>query len=64
LRIYLDQVLINFNLIKEARILFDNKQIELSELDTELFESSDIGRFIEYNGVSVPWIYQWKLSKS
>jgi hypothetical protein len=30
-----------FNLIKEARILFDNKQIELSELDTELFESSD-----------------------
>jgi hypothetical protein len=43
-----------FNLIKEARILFDNKQIELSELDTELFESSDIGRFIEYNGVSVP----------
>jgi hypothetical protein len=43
-----------FNLIKEARILFDNKEIELSELDTELFESSDIGRFIEYNGVSVP----------
>jgi hypothetical protein len=53
LRIYLDQVLIN-TLIWLARILFDNKQIELSELDTELFESSDIGRFIEYNGVSVP----------
>jgi hypothetical protein len=42
------------NLIKEARELYDNKQIELSELDTELFESTDIGRFLEYNGVSVP----------
>ena len=43
-----------FNLIKEARQLFDNKEIELSELDTELFESTDIGRFSEYEGVSVP----------
>ena len=42
------------NLIKEARQLFDNKEIELSELDTELFESTDIGRFVEYEGVSVP----------
>jgi hypothetical protein len=43
-----------FNLIKEARQLFDNNQIELSDLDTELFESTDIGRFAEYEGVSVP----------
>jgi len=43
-----------FNLIKEARQLFDNKEIELSELDTELFESTDIGRFLEYEGISVP----------
>lgn len=43
-----------FNLIKEARELYDNKQIELSELDTELFESTDIGIFSEYNRVSVP----------
>ena len=43
-----------FNLIKEARQLFDNKEIELSELDTELFESTDIGRFAEYEGISVP----------
>jgi hypothetical protein len=43
-----------FNLIKEARHLFDNKEIELSELDTELFESTDIGRFLEYEGISVP----------
>jgi hypothetical protein len=42
------------NLIKEARQLFDNKEIELSELDTELFESTDIGRFAEYEGISVP----------
>jgi hypothetical protein len=42
------------NLIKEARQLFDNKEIELSELDTELFESTDIGRFVEYEGISVP----------
>ena len=43
-----------FNLIKEARQLFDANQIELSELDTELFESTDIGRFVEYGGVTVP----------
>jgi len=38
------------DLIKEARQLFDNNQIELSELDTELYESTDIGRFAEYEG--------------
>ena len=43
-----------FDLIKEARQLFDINQIELSELDTELFESTDIGRFSEYEGISVP----------
>jgi hypothetical protein len=43
-----------FDLIKEARQLYDNNQIELSELDTELFESTDIGRFSEYEGQIVP----------
>ncbi len=43
-----------FDLIKEARELYDNNQIELSELDTELFESTDIGRFAEYEGQIVP----------
>lgn len=42
------------DLIKEARQLFDNNQIELSELDTELYESTDIGRFGEYEGEIVP----------
>jgi hypothetical protein len=43
-----------FDLIKEARELYDNHQIELSELDTELFESTDIGKFSEYDGKMVP----------
>lgn len=43
-----------FELIKEARMLFDSNKIELSELDNELFESTDIGIFAIYNGVSVP----------
>ena len=43
-----------FDLIKEARELFDNNQIELSDLDTELYESTDIGRFVEYEGKIVP----------
>lgn len=43
-----------FDLIKEARELFDNNQIELSELDTELYESTDIGRFTDYEGQMVP----------
>lgn len=43
-----------FDLLKEARQLYDDGQIGLSELDTELFETSDMGRFSEYNGISVP----------
>lgn len=43
-----------FDLLKEARQLYDDGQIGLSELDTELFEASDMGRFSEYNGISVP----------
>ena len=43
-----------FDLLKEARQLYDDGQIGLSELDTELFESSDMGRFYEYKGISVP----------
>lgn len=41
-------------LIKEARQLFDNNQIELCESDSELFESTDIGRFAQYEGQLVP----------
>lgn len=43
-----------FDLIKEARELYDTNQIELSDLDTELYESTDIGRFAEYEGQMVP----------
>lgn len=43
-----------FNLIKETRVLYDNNKIELSGLDSELFESTDIGRFSEYKGNLVP----------
>lgn len=43
-----------FDLIKEARRLFDSNKIELAELDNELFETTDIGVFAQYKGVSVP----------
>lgn len=43
-----------FELIKEARELYDSNQIELSDLDTELFESTDIGRFSKYKDIIVP----------
>lgn len=42
------------NLIKEARILFDKGQIELSKQDKELFETTDIGKFGKFNGEVVP----------
>mgnify|MGYP005841486981 CR=1 FL=1 len=42
------------NLIKEARILFDKGQIELSKQDKELFETTDIGKFEKFNGEMIP----------
>lgn len=43
-----------FDLITEVRELFDNNKIELSEDDKEIFESTDIGIFEEYDGSLVP----------
>jgi len=42
-----------FSLLNEARILFDNNSIELSDLDKELFETTDIGKFVEFEGKRV-----------
>lgn len=42
-----------FSLLSEARILFDKGEIQLHELDSELFETTDIGRFEKYNGITV-----------
>jgi hypothetical protein len=43
-----------YEVIKEARQLFDLGRIDLSEIDKELFESTDIGKFGLYNGEIVP----------
>jgi hypothetical protein len=43
-----------YNLIKEARQLFDDGKIEISDIDRQLFESTDLGYFDEYNGEIVP----------
>lgn len=43
-----------FDVIKEARVLFDLGKINLCDIDKELFESSDIGRFAMYGGEMVP----------
>jgi hypothetical protein len=43
-----------YNLIKEARELFDNGQIELIGIDKQLFESTDLGKFTEFEGNIVP----------
>ena len=39
-----------FNVIKEARELFDNGKIKLCDIDTELYESTEIGKFGYFNG--------------
>lgn len=44
----------HLSLLSEARQLFDAGQIELSGIDKELFEETDLGRFGEYNGEIVP----------
>lgn len=43
-----------FNLLKESRELFDRGEIELSGVDLELFETTDIGKFGRYRGEIVP----------
>jgi hypothetical protein len=43
-----------FNLIKEARELYDNGNIELIGIDKQLFETTDLGKFGEFDGVIVP----------
>lgn len=39
-----------FNVIKEARKFFDSGKIQLCDIDKEIFESTDMGRFGWFNG--------------
>ena len=41
-------------LFKEAREAHSNEEIELSEEDIELLETTDIGEYGDYNGLRVP----------
>jgi hypothetical protein len=41
-------------LFKEARNAWRNDKIQLSEADTELLETTDIGEYGDYNGMRVP----------
>jgi len=43
-----------YQLIKEARELFDSGKIDISPMDKQLFESTDLGKFAEYEGEIVP----------
>ena len=43
-----------FSVIKEARELFDNGKVKLCDLDKEIYESTEIGKFAYFNGELVP----------
>jgi hypothetical protein len=43
-----------YNLISEARELFDNSKIEICNLDRLLFETTDLGLWGRYKGEMVP----------
>lgn len=43
-----------YNILKEARILYDKEIIDFNEIDKELFESTDIGNFGLYENSYVP----------
>lgn len=43
-----------YNLISEARDLYDMGKIDISPLDRVLFESTDLGLFAEFEGQIVP----------
>jgi hypothetical protein len=43
-----------FDVIREARQLFESNKIELCDIDKEIFESTEIGKFAYFNGKLVP----------
>jgi hypothetical protein len=43
-----------YELIKEARSLFDDGKVELSGIDKVLFETTDLGKFEDFDGKIVP----------
>lgn len=43
-----------FSVIKEARQLFDSNKVNLCDVDREIFESTEIGKFAYFNGELVP----------
>ena len=43
-----------FSVLEEARYFFDEGSLLLEGIDKELYETSDIGRFDEFEGVRVP----------
>lgn len=43
-----------YQIIKEARQLFENGGVELCDIDKEIFESTEIGKFTMFNGELVP----------
>lgn len=43
-----------YDLLEEVRSLYESSRIELSNLDKELYESTDIGRFGKFEGQLVP----------
>lgn len=43
-----------YNVIKEARELFDKGKINLCDIDKEIYESTEIGKFGYFNGEIVP----------
>lgn len=47
----------HFDLIAEARQLFDSGRVTFEGRDKEMFETTDVGRFAEYEGKQVPLDY-------
>ena len=43
-----------FEIISEARSLFDDGKVELNGIDKILFETTDLGKFAEFEGEMVP----------
>ena len=43
-----------FSVLEEARNLFDSGNLELSGVDKELYETTEIGKFVMFNGEMVP----------
>jgi hypothetical protein len=53
-----------FNILKETRELYESDYIELTDLDKDLFENTDLGKFADFEGKMVALDLPFEINES